>query len=93
MIKENIVASPFNQPLGGNEMIRAGGIATMMRLPTATSYAGIDIGFIGVPFDIGTSNRTGARFVHALFERNRAYCVHTICQPEPLPLIHCKSLT
>ncbi|MFZ1234047.1 MAG: agmatinase [Thiofilum sp.] len=56
------MASPFNQPLGGNEMIRAGGIATMMRLPTATSYAGIDIGFIGVPFDIGTSNRTGARF-------------------------------
>lgn len=56
------MATPFNQPLGGNEMIRSGGIATMMRLPTTTHYAGIDVGFIGVPFDIGTSNRTGARF-------------------------------
>ncbi|WP_020560952.1 agmatinase [Thiofilum flexile] len=56
------MATAFNQPLGGNEMIRSGGIATMMRLPTTTDYADIDVGFIGVPFDIGTSNRTGARF-------------------------------
>ena len=52
----------FNQPLGGNEMPRFGGIATMMRLPHATSAAGLDVGFVGVPFDIGTSNRGGARF-------------------------------
>ena len=49
----------FNQPLGGNEMPRFGGIATMMRLPLATSADGLDVGFIGVPFDIGTSNRSG----------------------------------
>ncbi|CAM2172017.1 Guanidinobutyrase [Paraburkholderia sacchari] len=54
--------SEFNQPLGGNEMPRFGGIATMMRLPQATSTAGLDACFVGVPLDIGTSNRSGARF-------------------------------
>ena len=52
----------FNQPLGGNEMPRFGGIATMMRLPHAPTAAGLDVGFVGVPFDIGTSNRGGSRF-------------------------------
>lgn len=52
----------FNQPLGGNEMPRFGGIASMMRLPVATSAAGLNAGFIGVPLDIGTSHRPGARF-------------------------------
>ena len=54
--------TPFNQPLGGNEMPRFGGIATMMRLPHATSPQGLDVGFIGIPLDIGTSHRPGARF-------------------------------
>ena len=52
----------LNQPLGGNEMPRFGGPASMMRLPTADSAAALDACFIGVPFDIGTSNRTGARY-------------------------------
>lgn len=52
----------FNQPLGGNEMPRFGGIATMMRLPHATSPEGLDVGFIGIPLDIGTSHRPGTRF-------------------------------
>ena len=52
----------FNQPLGGNEMPRFGGIATMMRLPHVPDAAGLDVAFVGVPFDIGTSNRPGARF-------------------------------
>jgi len=52
----------MNQPLSGNAMPRFGGIATMMRLPFAESPVGLDAGFIGVPFDIGTSNRAGARF-------------------------------
>jgi guanidinobutyrase len=53
--------SRFNQPLGGNEMPRFGGPATMMRLPAQETAAGLDVAFIGVPFDIGTSNRPGAR--------------------------------
>ncbi len=51
-----------NQPLSGNAMPRFGGIATMMRLPLAESADGLDAAFIGVPLDIGTSNRAGARF-------------------------------
>lgn len=51
-----------NQPLGGNEMPRFGGPATMMRLPAHESSEGLDACFVGVPFDIGTSNRSGARF-------------------------------
>jgi guanidinobutyrase len=50
------------QPLGGNEMPRFGGIATFMRLPGTSEPADVDVGVIGVPFDLGTSNRPGARF-------------------------------
>src|SRR5476649_1420346 len=52
----------FHQPLGGNEMPRFGGIATMMRLPHLQSAAGLDAAFIGIPLDIGTSLRAGTRF-------------------------------
>ncbi len=49
------------QPLSGNEMPRFGGPATFMRLPACTLEDDLDVGFIGVPLDIGTSNRPGAR--------------------------------
>jgi guanidinobutyrase len=49
------------QPLSGNEMPRFGGPATFMRLPARASCDGLDVAFIGVPLDIGTSNRPGAR--------------------------------
>lgn len=51
----------LNQPLSGNLMPRFGGPATFMRLPQADLLQAPDVGFIGVPFDIGTSNRPGAR--------------------------------
>ncbi len=51
----------FNQPLGGNDMPRFAGPATMMRLPMQDSASGLDACFIGVPMDIGTSNRAGTR--------------------------------
>ena len=51
----------LNQPLGGNEMPRFGGPATMMRLPTQEDARGLDACFVGVPLDIGTSNRAGSR--------------------------------
>ena len=50
------------QPLGGNQMPRFGGIATFMRLPGRSAPADLDVAVVGVPFDIGTSNRPGARF-------------------------------
>jgi len=52
----------LNQPLGGNAMPRFGGLASMMRLPVATSPEGLNAAFIGVPLDIGTSHRPGTRF-------------------------------
>ena len=57
----NPTASAYNQPLGGNDMPRFGGPTTMMRLPAATSAAGLDACFIGIPMDIGASNRSGTR--------------------------------
>lgn len=56
------MAASFNQPVSGNDMPRFGGIATMMRLPMAETAQGLDAAFIGVPMDIGTSNRSGTRF-------------------------------
>ncbi|MBU2942609.1 agmatinase [Shimia thalassica] len=52
----------FNQPLGGNEMPRFGGLPTMMRLPYQTTPEGLDACFVGIPMDIGTSHRSGTRF-------------------------------
>ncbi|WP_255720758.1 agmatinase [Acuticoccus kalidii] len=42
-------------------MPRFGGPATMMRLPSADSADGLDACFVGVPMDIGASNRSGTR--------------------------------
>jgi agmatinase len=47
--------NPFVSP-------RFGQIATFMLLPAATSPAGLDVALLGVPYDGGTSYRTGARF-------------------------------
>ena len=56
------MTSEFNQPLGGNEMPRFAGHASMFRLPVKDSAKDLDIAIIGVPLDIGTSNRTGSRY-------------------------------
>jgi guanidinobutyrase len=55
-------AAQFYQPLGGNAMPRFSGIATMMRLPLVTDPSLLDVGFVGVGLDLGTSNRSGTRF-------------------------------
>jgi guanidinobutyrase len=55
------VAKELFQPLSGNAMPRFGGPATFMRLPAVDMNSGLDVAFVGVPFDIGTSNRPGAR--------------------------------
>lgn len=59
---DDAAPGPFPQPLGGNQMPRFGGIATFMRLPGRSSPAELDVAVVGVPLDIGTSNRPGARF-------------------------------
>jgi len=40
---------------------RYSGIPTFFRTPHTTGLAGVDIGLVGVPFDGGVTNRTGAR--------------------------------
>jgi guanidinobutyrase len=57
-----MTAKTHHQPLGGNSMPRFAGPATMMRLPGVASAEGLDACFVGVPLDIGTSNRPGARY-------------------------------
>ncbi len=52
----------FNQPLGGNEMPRFSGPATMMRLPSQDTADGLDACFVGIGLDVGTSHRSGTRF-------------------------------
>ena len=52
----------LNQPIGGNEMPRFAGIASMFRLPVVNDAAGLDVAIVGVPLDIGTSNRVGTRY-------------------------------
>ena len=52
----------FNQPLSGNDMPRFAGNASMFRLPVSETADGVDVGIIGVPLDIGTSNRNGTRY-------------------------------
>ncbi|MBI1736169.1 MAG: agmatinase [Candidatus Rokubacteria bacterium] len=47
--------NPFLSP-------RFGQIATTMLLPAAASPAGLDVAILGIPYDGGTSYRTGARF-------------------------------
>lgn len=50
-----------NQPLGGNDMPRFGGMPSMMRLPVQACAKGLDACFVGIPMDIGASNRPGTR--------------------------------
>ena len=52
----------LNQPQSGNDMPRFAGIPTMMRLPAADQAHGLDAAFVGIPLDIGTSNRSGTRY-------------------------------
>lgn len=56
------MSKKFNQPLSGNDMPRFSGPGSLFRLPTQATAEGLDVCFIGVGLDIGTSNRTGARF-------------------------------
>jgi len=41
---------------------RFSGIRTFMRLPHVTDMSGVDFAIVGIPFDTGTSYRSGARF-------------------------------
>ena len=46
----------------GKRALPYSGIPTFLGLPYATSAAELDIALVGVPMDLGVSNRSGARF-------------------------------
>jgi guanidinopropionase len=57
-----IAAARQVQSSDGKRTLPYSGIATLLDLPQAPSAAGLDIALIGVPMDLGVSNRSGARF-------------------------------
>lgn len=46
----------------GKRSLPYSGLPTFLDLPAAVSAAGLDIALVGVPMDLGVSNRPGARF-------------------------------
>ena len=56
------MSEPPYRPIDARVMPRFSGIRTFMRLPHVTDLAGVDAAAVGIPFDTGTSYRTGARF-------------------------------
>jgi guanidinopropionase len=46
----------------GRRTLPYAGIPTFLGLPAASNAAGLDVAAVGVPSDLGVSNRTGARF-------------------------------
>lgn len=49
-------------PVSGREMPRFSGIKTFFRMPHVEPVSDYDVGIVGVPFDGGSSYRTGQRF-------------------------------
>src|SRR5580700_12076421 len=50
------------QSPGGRRSLPYSGVPTFLGLPYAPTSAGLDIAIVGVPMDLGVSNRAGARF-------------------------------
>jgi len=59
------LSDTYFQPVSGFDLPRFAGVATFMRLPhvalTEDRINEVDIGLIGVPWDSGTTNRSGPR--------------------------------
>jgi agmatinase len=56
------MSGPPFRPIDAQVMPRFAGIRTFMRLPHVTELDGVEAAAIGIPFDTGTSFRSGARF-------------------------------
>ena len=56
------LSEPHPMPVNALEVPRFAGVATFLRLPHIPDASRLDAAFIGLPFDGGTSYRTGARF-------------------------------
>ena len=56
------MAQPPYRPLDAQVIPRFAGVRTFMRAPHVTDLDGVDAAAFGIPFDTGTSFRTGSRF-------------------------------
>jgi len=56
------LSEPHPMPVNALEFPRFAGIPTFMRLPHIADPARLDVALVGIPFDGGTSYRTGPRF-------------------------------
>jgi len=56
------VQGPPYRPLDAQVIPRFAGVRTFMRAPHVTDLQGVDAAVYGIPFDTGTSYRTGSRF-------------------------------
>ena len=57
-----VTPEPPYGPADASVAPRYTGIRTFARCPYVEEPAGVDVGFVGVPFDTATSYRSGARF-------------------------------
>jgi agmatinase len=57
-----VTPEPPYGPADASEAPRYTGVRTFARCPYVETPAGVDVGFVGVPFDTATSYRSGARF-------------------------------
>jgi len=57
-----VAAGDQVQSPDGRRSLPYSGIPTLLGMPAATSAADLDIALVGVPMDLGVSNRPGARF-------------------------------
>jgi guanidinopropionase len=57
-----VAAARQVQSSDGKRSLPYSGIPTFLGLPSAASAVGLDIALVGVPMDLGVSNRPGARF-------------------------------
>jgi agmatinase len=62
VIKKKKRAKPHPQPVDALIYPRFSGIATFMRLPHVTRVKNLDVALLGIPYDGGTTTRSGPRY-------------------------------
>ena len=65
-------------------------VPTFMRTPLAEDLAEVDIALVGVPFDLGVTNRTGARHGPREMRNQSSLCrgIHHVSRVNPFDLVN-----
>ena len=61
-LADYLASQPDTGGPGRKRVAPYAGVSTLLRAPQADTSAGLDISLVGVPFDLGVTNRPGARF-------------------------------